>query len=253
MKKLFNHVSRLLPGCLLLLVPALSFAVEKNQQADIPVASASAWPLFRGDTHGSGVARSELPEQLQVVWKHRVPKGAFEATAVIDHETVYLGDLDGTFFAIRLADGKVKWKFTGEAGFVSAAAVQDGLVYIGDIDGRFVCLDAETSDLRWTYEAQAEINGGPNFHQGHVLFGSQDATLYCLDAKTGDVVWKREIDDQIRCAPTIVEDRAFLAGCDGKLHIIDVVTKGQPLGSVPIGAPTGCTPAVLGQHVYFGT
>ena len=104
MKKPFNHASRLLTGCLLLLVPTLLSAAEKNQQTgsprtdstqtDSPVANAAAWPLFRGDSHGSGVARSELPDQLGVVWKHRVPKGAFEATAVIDRDTVYLGDLD---------------------------------------------------------------------------------------------------------------------------------------------------------------
>jgi outer membrane protein assembly factor BamB len=85
-----------------------------------------------------------------------------------------------------------------------------------------------------------------------VLFGSQDATLYCLNAKTGELVWKYTAGDQIRCSPTIVGDRAFVAGCDGKLHIVDL-TKGEAAASVPIDSPTGSTPAVLGDHVFFGT
>jgi outer membrane protein assembly factor BamB len=49
-----------------------------------------------------------------------------------------------------------------------------------------------------------------------------------------------------------VEDRAFVAGCDGKLHIIDLKT-GSASATVEIGSPTGVTPAVLGDLVYFGT
>jgi outer membrane protein assembly factor BamB len=43
-----------------------------------------------------------------------------------------------------------------------------------------------------------------------------------------------------------------VAGCDGKLHIIDV-TKGESVATVDIESPTGCTPAVQGSVVYFGT
>jgi outer membrane protein assembly factor BamB len=43
-----------------------------------------------------------------------------------------------------------------------------------------------------------------------------------------------------------------LAGCDGQLHIIDV-EKGEAIGAVPIGSPTGSTPAAAGSMVYFGT
>jgi outer membrane protein assembly factor BamB len=50
----------------------------------------------------------------------------------------------------------------------------------------------------------------------------------------------------------VVEDRAFVAGCDGKLHIIDL-TKGKLIAQVELDGPTGVTPAVMGNHVYFGT
>ena len=43
-----------------------------------------------------------------------------------------------------------------------------------------------------------------------------------------------------------------MAGCDGQLHIVDL-TNGQSLGKVDIQAPTGVTPAVAGDHVFFGT
>ena len=85
-----------------------------------------------------------------------------------------------------------------------------------------------------------------------MLYGSQDATLYALDAETGKEAWKFTIQDQIRCSPTVVENRAFIAGCDGKLHVVDL-DNGAAAEGVKIDGPTGATPAVLGDLVYFGS
>ena len=73
-----------------------------------------------------------------------------------------------------------------------------------------------------------------------------------MDRTSGEIVWKHSVQDQIRCSPTVVDDRAFLAGCDGQLHIVDL-TQGEDAAGVPIDAPTGSTPAVLGNLVFFGT
>lgn len=233
------------------LLPLLG-ALVAQAVAEPVTSSAESWPLFRGDSLATGVAKSSLPDRLEVLWKMPIDKGAFEATAVISDGTVYVGDMDNTFYALRLSDGKEVWRFKAESGFNAAAAVRDGFVYVGDIDGRFYCLDAKDGKAKWGFKAEAEINGGPNFYKDSVLFGSQDATLYRLKADTGEVVWKHTIQDQIRCAPTIVENRCFLAGCDGKLHLIDL-DKGESVGTVEIEAPTGSTPGVLGDVVYFGT
>ncbi len=210
------------------------------------------WPLFRGDAQATGVTDAELREPLEVVWKLSIPNGIFEATAAIDNGTVYVGCLDGHFYAVDLEIGKERWRFPTDLGFRAATAVRHGAVYVGDEDGRFFCLDAATGKMRWTFPTNAEIDSAANFHGENVIFGSQDATLYCLKADSGELVWKHTIDDQIRCMPTVVEDRAFVAGCDGKLHIIDLV-KGDKIGTVDIQSPTGSTPAVMGDLVYFGT
>jgi outer membrane protein assembly factor BamB len=97
-----------------------------------------------------------------------------------------------------------------------------GILYIGDIDGKFYALDIKTGQPKWTFNADAEIDNGANFWKDNVLFGSQDSKLYCLKADTGEVVWKFAIQDQIRCMPTVVGDRSFVAGCDSTLHIVDL-------------------------------
>lgn len=211
-----------------------------------------AWPLGRGSALADGVAKSALPEKLEVVWKVTIDKGAFDGTPVIADGVAYLGDMDGKVYAWNLADGKELWNYKVESGFIASPALRGNLLYIGDMDGKFYALDIKTGEPKWTFTAEGEIDNGANFWRDNVLFGSQDANLYCLNAESGKLVWKFAIQDQIRCMPTVVGDRSFVAGCDSTLHIIDL-SQGKEAAAVPIEAPTGVTPAVLGDNVYFGT
>ncbi len=214
-------------------------------------AAQDAWPLFRGGPQSQGVYRGSLPEKLTRRWQFRVPEGSFEATPTIAEGTVFIGDMDGTLYALDLQTGKQKWQWKNELGFVTAPAYRHERLYLGDIGGDFFCIDAKTGKPVWHFTTDAEINSSANFDAQHVLFGSQDATLYCLDQKTGKLIWKHVTADQIRCMPTIAADRCFVAGCDGAFHVIRR-TDGKPLGEIAIDAPTGVTPAVKDDFVYFG-
>ncbi len=227
--------------------------VSSNDSASVD--DHSQWPVFRGNAQATGVATGRLADQPELVWKYPVEKGAFESTPVIVAGVVYIGDMDGTFYALDLQTGNKLWTFDKgkeKAGFASAAAVRDGLVCMGDMDGTFFCLDAKTGEKKWDATSDGEIDSAANFYGDNVLFGSQDNTLYCLDAKSGKRQWTHQIGDQIRCSPTVVENRCFLAGCDGKLHIVDLHS-GEETGAVEINSPTGCTPAADGELIYFGT
>ena len=241
---------------LIVLASHAAFAADPDSKpASSPsqlTATATTWPLFRANPLATGVAASPLPENPALLWKFPTEQGAFESTPVVADGKVYIGSLDGNLYAVDLADGKEKWRFHTELGFAASAAVRDGLVFIGDTEGRFYCLDAATGKAKWGFESQAEIDSSANFIGDRVLFGSQDASLYCLNAADGVLVWKYTIEDQIRCFPTVVDNRAFVAGCDSKLHVIDL-TKGEKIASVEIDAPTGTSPAVQGDFVFFGT
>ena len=232
-----------------------------------------AWPVFRGDGHATGVAKGELPEKLELLWTFATKKGGFESTAAIVGDAVYVGDTGGKFYALNLADGKKRWEFPSAIGFTASPAVKDGRVFIGDSEGNFFCLDAKSGEKKWVFQADGEIDSSANFYEtraaadsqpspsaslpkdegSYVLFGSQDAMLYCLDAKSGTLVWKFEGGDQIRCFPTVLDHFAFIAGCDSALSMIDLENHGQLVDKVPLDSPTGCSPAVMGGHVFVGT
>ncbi|MFC1759137.1 PQQ-binding-like beta-propeller repeat protein [Planctomycetota bacterium] len=240
------------PNHKLALAAIFVFCVAVSVGADDSAKANDSWPVFRGNSLCTGVAAASLPEKLDELWNFKVPDGAFDATPVISDSVVYIGDLDGAMFAIDLKTGAKKWKTTiKDSGFPASPAIKDGRLYIGDYDGVFYCFDAANGKEIWKFSAEAEISS-PNFHKDTVVFASQDSRLYSLNAASGKLNWKFAIEDQIQCSPTIVEGRAFLAGCDAKLHIIDL-EKGEAIASVDIHNPTGVTPAVLGDRVFFGT
>lgn len=244
---------------------AVVLACGSAAAGETGLSPADAWPMSRGSRAGTGRSAAALAFPLAEAWHRGFEKTAFGATPVIAGQTIFIGDLDGTFHALSLEDGHTLWSYKAEtAGFPSSAAVSldpaAPLVVVGDDTGVVRAFAAGSGTVAWTYETDGEISGGPTIvgdaGQSRVLVGSQDASLSCLRLADGGLVWKHSIADQIRCAPTVAGEgdaqRVFLAGCDGKLHVIDAAT-GEERASVPIDGPTGTTPAAVDDRVFFGT
>ncbi len=219
--------------------------------------SSRGWPSFRGNALANGVATSDLPEpsKLEVLWKHKVPKGEFQSTACLvplkGRAAAVVGDMDGLILAIDLENGDLLWSFKIKFGYACSIAFFEDHFYVGNIDGKFLCLNSE-GKLQWEFSAGSEIDGSATFFEDQVLFTSQDAKLYSLRRSNGELAWAVEAGDQLRCAPVIVDGQVFLAGCDAALRGIQLTDQTTSM-EVPIDSPTGCTPAILGDLIYFGT
>lgn len=236
--------------------PKLDSRTIKVQEKD-KTDSKDGWHVFRGNVQSTGVAKTAVPGELEVLWEFKVPQGGFEGTPLIvqdsnaETKTVYLSDMDGKLIALDFATGEKKWELKLSIGFAASPAYQDGKIFVGDIDGVFFCV-SDKGKLQWQIETEGEISSSANFYNGHVLFGSQDSRLYLLNVDDGSTIWSHETPDQIRCSATIAGDRAFVAGCDGFFHVIDLST-GEEVGNTDIRSPTQSTPAALGDRVFFGT
>ncbi|MFO0846636.1 MAG: PQQ-binding-like beta-propeller repeat protein [Gemmataceae bacterium] len=208
----------------------------------------TGWPLFRGNTEQNGVAASQLPDRLDVLWTFKAEDSIENAVAVAG-DLVFVASMDEHLYAVELSGGKPRWK-QKVAPFKAAPVVRDGLVFAGDLDGNFHCLDAAKGIKRWTYEAGSEV-GGANFHKDKVLFASHDEHLYCV-TKEGKLAWKFRTDGPIYGAPAVADGKTFVVGCDSMMHVLDV-ERGKELSSVNLEGQTGATAGVLGDHLYVGT
>jgi outer membrane protein assembly factor BamB len=239
-------VGSLLPWSAASRTRKVSLEAEKADRA----ASSADWPLFRGTPLQTGLATTTLPDTLEIRWTFQAKEG-IEGAAAIVGDTVYVGALDEHLYALKLADGSLKWKYKGGP-FKAAPSVHSGAVYIGDEDGLFHCVDAKTGVKRWTFDTGSEISSGSNFSGDNVLFGSGDEHLHCL-AKDGKEIWKFKVPGgPVLASPAVVGDRTFVSGCDSTLHVIDV-RNGKELAAVNIDGQTGSSSAVVGDRLYVGT
>ncbi len=218
------------------------------------------WTSFRNGPQLLGLAGSELPEKLEVLWTLDAPDGV-TATAAIAGGKVFVAGLSGELHRVDLKTGKVEWTYqsvenvkpnTFAPGFKASPTVTDDIVYLGDEDGVFHAVDRQTGKQRWTFQTDAEIISSATIDGDRVLFGSYDNTLYCLNRLTGDKSWAVVTEGYVHCTPAVSDGKTFIAGCDEHLRAIDIAT-GEVAVDMPIGTYLIASPATRDGLLYFGT
>jgi outer membrane protein assembly factor BamB len=171
------------------------------------------WMLRVGDMFGEPVLAGDLvlapvdhgvlyalhlPGPQRIAWTFNA-ESPLRSTPVADQDSVYAGGLDGTFYALNIDDGSVRWKLKLNGG-----------------------------------EPRAQQLFSPTTLQGGKLYvGSATRELYCVDVRTGTLDWKVTTSDWIRSRPLVVDDAVFAAGLDGTVTAFDL--QGKQRWSVSAG------------------
>ena len=120
------------------------------------------WPVFRGDTAMSGVARDPIPDRLDLLWSFDT--GALIVSSpVIGFGKVYIGSTNGGVFALGLGDGRKEWEFMSGDDIEASPLILGDSVFIGNLSGEFFALDAGTGEVRWRVKADNSIDGSANW------------------------------------------------------------------------------------------
>ena len=238
----------LLPAACCLLASALALA----QRSSATIATADAWPQFRGNPRLTGVAISAPPATLKLLWKYEVGD-SIDSSAAIADGVVYVGAGNGDLVAVDLASGKLRWKYStqnyiGE----SSPAVGQNAVYIGDLGGILHAVRTDDGKQLWTFRTGAEIKSSPILVNDLVLIGSYDAYLYALESRTGKLRWKLETRGPVHATPAVQGGLVFIAGCDETFRAIRIAD-GKQEYEIAAGAYTGASPVLDGERAYFGT
>ncbi len=204
------------------------------------------WTSFRGNPQLTGVADSQLPDKLELLWTFQAGD-MIESTAAIVDNVVYVGVSDGYLYAIDAATGKNTWKYQTSAPIKSSPSIRNGVIYFGDGEGIFHAVDIATQKKKWQFSTEGEIISSANFAGNRVLFGSYDGFLYCLNIKNGELAWKYETEGYVHGTPAIYENFVVVTGCDSYLRIINI-DDGKQTQEVNLGAYVGASPAILGAN-----
>ena len=215
---------------------------------------------------------------LRVAWQRTLqptvpffsyhPQEFATAAATADHQLVFIGSSEKTFYALRSRDGEVLWKrkLTGEVSsqplvLAGGAVGPEAVVLVGDDDGVLSAIEAQTGAMRWTYRARGPIHTQPVLSGGLVYITSSEGRVYGLDVRTGKWVWQyeREIPEgfAIRGSSGVlpVGNRVYVGFPDGYLACLnaetgEVVWTRQLSGEVSRFTDVDGTPAVVGETLY---
>lgn len=217
-------------------------------------ATATTWPMYRGQPALTGVAAGQLPSQPKLLWTFRTG-GPVKSSAAIVGNRVFIGSDDHTLYALDFATGQKIWTFTNSDAIESSPLVLNDTVYVGANDAHLYALDATTGALRWKFETGDKVISAPNWFAAdgktNLLVGSYDFRLYCLEAATGQSNWIYETGNYINGTPAVADGLVTFGGCDGILYSV-AITNGSLVASNDIGAPIAASVAVADSCAYFG-
>lgn len=137
--------------------------------------------------------------------------GACLGTVVCDENNCYLGARDGFFYALRIADGKIAWRFDGRAFFPHPQ---------GNI---------------WADRHVIDMGNHVVFRVGHQTI-SNPSVMASAEKKTGRIAWA------VYC-PTLIEGRflaahgVLVAMAEDRRMVIVRFSDGKSVNCCPIPAP----------------
>jgi polyvinyl alcohol dehydrogenase (cytochrome) len=240
----------------LLLVPTLVAATACSggdgagdaESSRVDAVARCDWPMWgHGPTRSfaypceTGISPSTA-SKLRLRWFFNAGD-VVTATPAVVGDSVYVGDWEGTFYALRRTNGSVRWKYSTEihpttysGQIVSSAAVADidgeQTVYFGG-GKTLYALRARDGSLRWKKELgrpgdgddPTEIESSPVVVDGMVIIGwdvhnsgaGEPAGILALDAATGEQRWVFDPEEgepngcgDVWSSPTVDEDAGLV-------------------------------------------
>lgn len=152
-------------------------------------------------------------------WRFPTRRGIL-ASPIVHEGLVFVGSLDGNFYAIDARSGWSAWKYRTNGAIVSTAAVWDNMVYFGSVDGYIYALDSGDGRVVWRYQTEGQVTGAASLYEGALYVGGVDGGLYCLDAHSGVVRWRYQTDGPITGAPEINDSIIYVGSSDHYVYAI---------------------------------
>jgi len=241
--------------------PSPSPSASPSDTAASDAASPSASPSpGAGPQEISTVVAVRLRDRTEL-W--RTPLDSISHSGVtIEGGGVYVGDKDGTVYALSLDDGGVRW--TGQVGGRADAsiAVADGNAFVvaRDADTPRVVVaafDAATGEQPWSplsLQVSSTAGSAPTAGGGSLFLGSADRRVRALDGSNGDEQWNALVLSVFSPATALAYDgrSVFAADVSGGLYRLDA-RDGARLWSFHVNeAVLRSAPVVSGSYALLG-
>ena len=213
-------------------------------------------------------AQSTNESNEWITWSFET-SGPVYASPQISDETIYIGSLDSTFYAIEAKNGREKWRYHSGNTIQSTAVVHNKLIFFESGNSLFAL--TKRGKLKWRRDLYSgEISNrmdpwdfhhsSPYLHEGVVYIGTERGILWGFEAKSGERVLRCQTlsEQTIRTTPVVSGNLIFYGDWDGVLYANDIA-KGSLAwkydtkqdGTYPWTNAILTSPVVEGDNIYF--
>ncbi len=184
-------------------------------------------------------------------------------------DTLYIGNLDGTLYAIDISTGVLRWYFESDGPITSspkANATKD-VLYFGSNDGHVYALSLsdrpplevgqgvhQRDRLLWRFKTTEWVNSSACIEGNQMYIGSNDRFLYSIDLSTGKEKWKAALKGPALAIPVLYRNLVFAAGGsgDGTLYAFQAAS-GEPFWSYHTKGKIEADPVISGDTLYLAS
>jgi eukaryotic-like serine/threonine-protein kinase len=191
----------------------------------------------------------------KALWKK--PFGDIEATPLIHHKMIYLGNTNGAFYCVNETTGNPMWQFelpdnNRHKGIRSSAAANEHNIVFGAEDGNIYALDSEAGTLKWKYSTGSVIVSTPCIAQDNIYIGNLGGVFIAVELATGTVKWRFNAGTDIYADAAFADSTVFVGTTGGIMYALNSRT-GQQIWKTDLGGIINSGAVVANNTLYVGT
>lgn len=162
------------------------------------------------------------------------------------------------------ANDPVKWTFTTNGRVIAAPVIQNDTLFIGSLDGYFYAIDATTGNEIWKYNTANEIRTTAVIYNNEIICFESGNTMFGLDLNgnllwsqviyNGALINEHDQWDVFRSSPTLNDSIAYIGSEEGKVVGVNIIsgeivyTAQTPQANATIET----TPAIYNNKIFIG-
>lgn len=178
--------------------------IPVSTTANKPTSLSSGW--FVTDSNGRIMS---LTETGNIRWQTSFSNHSWQASSVVDNETICAVTQKGTLVLFEANSGAVKWsKETGipclHPPLIEMLGQERVIILLSQEDGTLVCLNALDGGLRWKSPATSRSDGPPTRFGDLIAYGNCDAAVHLFSMTNGQLQGSIQLEGDEQVAGAIL-------------------------------------------------
>ena len=164
-------------------------------------------------------------QKKEVAWNVELGGAIPGTVALDDQGILYLGSFGSVIVAIDTQSHDFVWKTTIKGWVWDAPVLDADTLYVGDLEGYFHAINIADGSEKWgALQPNGPIIGSPLITEGLIIGGTEDGIAYAVDSD-GKIVWQQTIGERLYThpvqsgelvlfAPTSLKEKTALVALD---------------------------------------